>query len=68
MTITSLSQFINESLAEKDGNEWIVYVDGQNKLGAISQCKGTNEFEAKEDAWEFYQRLVDAVKIEKLKP
>lgn len=53
------SQFISESTAEKqEDGKWIVYVDGENKMGKINDCIGTTEFEAKEDAWDFYQKLI----------
>jgi len=59
------SQFISESIAEKQINgKWIVYVDGENKMGKINDCVGTTDFEAKEDAWIFYQELIS--KLEKI--
>lgn len=59
--IETLTDFINNSHAERNGNTWIVYCDGENKVGAISSCKGDNEFEAKEDAWAYYQQLKQAL-------
>jgi hypothetical protein len=59
---TTLSDFIAESLAERDGEKWVVYVDGKNKQGAINFCKGDTEYEAKEDAWRFYQDLCNELK------
>lgn len=60
--ITSLSDFISQSHAEKDGDTWIVYCDGENRLGAINKCQGDTEYEAKEDAWRYYQKLLEATK------
>lgn len=59
--INSLSEFISKSSAVRNGDEWIVYCDGEKKLGAINNCKGATEYEAKEDAWEFYKSLVNEV-------
>lgn len=58
----TLSQFISDSLAEKTGDTWTVYVDGENKVGAINNCNGETEYEAKEDAWRFYQSLFNECK------
>lgn len=59
--INDFSQFVYESLAVKEGDNWTVYVDGENKRGAINYCEGNNDFEAKEDAWRFYKALAKSV-------
>jgi len=51
------SDFIRDSIAEKTDSGWTVFIDGEKRLGAINNCEGNNEFEAKEDAWRFYQEL-----------
>jgi hypothetical protein len=53
----NLSDFIAKSIAEKDGDKWTVYVDRENRRGAINQCIGETEYEAKEDAWRYFQKL-----------
>jgi hypothetical protein len=60
--ITTLSDFISVSSAERVGQTWTVYCDGENKVGAINNCKGNTEYEAKEDAWEYYKALVGATR------
>lgn len=60
--IKSFHEFVTNSKAIKvSDNNWNVYCDGEQMLGKISDCEGTNEFEAKEDAWEYYSELVLAV-------
>lgn len=59
--INSLSEFISQSSAVRDGDSWIVYCDGENKVGTINNCKGETEYEAKENAWEYYSALVSEI-------
>lgn len=56
--ITTLSDFISQSSAEPNGNGgWTVYCDGENKVGAINNCEGDSEYEAKEYGWIYFQKL-----------
>jgi len=60
----TLSEFINNSIAEPipmNKNYWKVYVDGKNKQGCINDCYGVTEFEAKENAFEFYNSLKEEI-------
>jgi len=54
----TLSEFIQQSYAEKQiGCLWTIYVDGDKRLGQINNCYGETEYDAKEDAYEFYNSL-----------
>lgn len=57
----NLSEFISSSIAIKKGDTWTVYVDGENKRGAINDCTGSTEFEAKESAYKFYIELFNEI-------
>jgi len=53
------SEFMSAALAEPLGDGlWNVYANGIMK---ISDCSGETEFEAKEDAWRYIQRLKDKI-------
>lgn len=58
----TLSDFIANSKAERVGNGWTVYADGENMLGRITDCSGSNEYEAKEDAYLFLKELEAKIK------
>lgn len=55
------SDFIANSEAVKIGDTWTVYVDGEKRLGAINNCIGKTEFEAKENAWDYYKSLNESL-------
>ena len=62
----TLSEFIQQSHAEPQTNFlWTVYVDGDKRLGQINNCYGETEYEAKEEAYEFYTSLKNEVNNQK---
>lgn len=60
--LESLSVFVESSLAERQNDgSWIVYTDGENRVGKVSNCSGENEFEAKEDAYSYLMEIKEAI-------
>ena len=62
---SNLSEFASLAIAEQslDGNGWTVYCDGEKRCGIINNCQGNTEFEAIEDAWQFYQALKNETQL-----
>jgi hypothetical protein len=56
------SEFISQSVAEKTGDTWVVFVNGAKLEGAIPNVQGNAEFEAKENAWTWFKSIVDECK------
>lgn len=67
MPFSTLSSFISSSTAERAGDYWTVYADGENRRGRIEYCEGSNEFEAKEDAWGFINLVIEEFKKQETK-
>ena len=55
-------EFISSSEARREAGTWTVYLDPENNRGKVLNCCGETEYEAKEDAWRFYQDLVSEIK------
>lgn len=57
----NLSDFIINSLAVRTGDTGLVYADGVNKIGKIYDCVGNTEYEAKEDAFDYLNKLKESI-------
>lgn len=56
------SDFISQSSAERTGNTWTVFVNGEKREDSIPNIKGNSEFEAKENAWSWFHSIIDECK------
>jgi len=54
-------EFLANSSAERNGDSWTVYMDGENRSGKMT-AEGNTEYEAKENAWAWFQSIIEECK------
>ena len=57
----TFSEYLEATIAEKNGDEWIVYFDGNSKASGITTT-GHTAYEARENAWMWFEKIIDECK------